>query len=250
MDEPGAKSIVTASQESHVVLERVLARRAQSCFPIHRWPRVVCRSWHDHVVIGTTDVGLSIQREPANGRRDRFILIMRPNALPRPRRAKTSSAFRPGCAVSQVDAAYRGLSRDHHPHLEFTLLHAGGKWTTFRKMAENAVDQARIIAVGQTSAPPRICESRLDKAGYRLAFLSVYGRRTGGSRARTGPPWQKNSSRLPYIKAGSSGRRARNGGPLKTCFHDNARAAGARASIEAAPGVADLLAQELGRDEA
>jgi glycerol-3-phosphate dehydrogenase len=71
------------------------------------------------------------------------------------------------------------LSRDHTVHIDASglLTTAGGKWTTYRRMAEDAVDQAAELA----RLPERPCVTRdlrihgWDPEAERSGALSVYG---------------------------------------------------------------------------
>ena len=60
MDEPDAKTVVAASQGSHVVLPKAFLP-GNSAIMVPHTPdgRVMFAvPWHDHVVVGTTDIGV------------------------------------------------------------------------------------------------------------------------------------------------------------------------------------------------
>jgi glycerol-3-phosphate dehydrogenase len=102
---------------------------------------------------------------------------------------------------------------------------AGGKWTTYRRMAEAAVDRAeRVGDLARHSCPTRDLpiEGSPPAEGEPLEALVVRAAR------------QEMSRRVEDVLA----RRSR------LLFLD------ARAAIDAAPRVARLLASELGRDDA
>jgi Glycerol-3-phosphate dehydrogenase len=67
MDDPGAESIIAASQGSHLVLPKVFLP-GDSAIMVPNTPdgRVLFAvPWHDHVVVGTTDLGVdNITTEP------------------------------------------------------------------------------------------------------------------------------------------------------------------------------------------
>ncbi len=194
MDEPGAKNIVTASQGSHVVLPKAfLPGRSAIMVPHTSDGRVLFAvPWHDHVVVGTTDVAVdAIQREPRPMDEEiGFILTNAAKYLSKaPTRKDVLSVFaglRPLVRVGDAKNT-AALSRDHTILISNSrlLTITGGKWTTFRKMAEDAVDQAQTMG----SLDKRRCttdafaDTRLDKAGDRLAVpFCLRHRRTGDSR--------------------------------------------------------------------
>ena len=153
------------------------------------------------------------------------------------------------------------LSRDHTIHIDASglLTITGGKWTTYRNMAEDAVNQAATLA----RLPERACATRtLNIHGFHASAakfgpLSVYGsdalaiqeliaRRTRRSASRSIP-------RSPTAGPRSSGRRAtRWPARVEDVLARRTRALflNAPAAIEMAPRVAELLARELGRDAA
>jgi glycerol-3-phosphate dehydrogenase len=150
------------------------------------------------------------------------------------------------------------LSRDHTILVSESglLTVTGGKWTTYRKMAHDVIDQAEIIA-GVDSRP---CTSEhlpihgSTREAIAEENLQVYGSDAGAiSHLMTeNERWQERlTPELPY-QAAEVVWQAR---------HEMARSVedvlarrtqmlllDARASIEAAPKVAHLLACELGQD--
>jgi glycerol-3-phosphate dehydrogenase len=267
MDEPGAKNIVTASQGSHVVLPKeFLPGRSAIMVPHTSDGRVLFAvPWHDHVVVGTTDVGVdTIQREPTPMDEEiGFILTNAAKYLAKaPTRKDVLSVFaglRPLVRVGDAKST-AALSRDHTILISNSrlLTITGGKWTTFRKMAEDAVDQAEIMASLDkrrcTTAHLRIHGST--KQAIDSPFLSVYGTDAPAVQelATLEPALaEKIHPELPYIKAEVLwAAREEMARTVEDVLSRRTRGLllGARASIEAAPGVADLLARELGRDEA
>ena len=132
------------------------------------------------------------------------------------------------------------LSRDHTIHFDASglLTTTGGKWTTYRNMAEHTVDQAADFA----RLAERPCVTRtLNVHGFhsnadRFGALSVYGSDAlgdPGSDARRRRRWRHRfmrSCRTPAPK--SSGRPATKWrGPSKTC----SRAGRGRCSSTPAP---------------
>ncbi len=152
------------------------------------------------------------------------------------------------------------LSRDHTILISNSglLTIAGGKWTTYRKMAEDAVDQAQTMA-GLDERPCKTVHLQIHgwtKQSIDKPSLGVYGADAPAvEELISAEPalGEKIHSELPYIKAevvwAVRQEMARN---VEDVLSRRTRGLllGARASIEAAPVVADLMARELGRDEA
>ena len=152
------------------------------------------------------------------------------------------------------------LSRDHTILISNSglLTIAGGKWTTYRKMAEDAVDQAQTMA-GLDERPCKTVHLQIHgwtKQAIASPNLSVYGAdaRAVQDLATAEPALaEKLHPELPYIKAeviwAVREEMARN---VEDVLSRRTRGLllGARASVEAAPVVADLIARELGRDAA
>jgi glycerol-3-phosphate dehydrogenase len=151
------------------------------------------------------------------------------------------------------------LSRDHVIHIDSSGLMTicGGKWTTYRHMAEDCVDQAVTLA----QLPERGCVTRNlrihgHRSGARAAgALAVYGTDAEMIRslAEENPVLgERLHPALAYLKAevvwAAREEMARTVEDVlarrtRTLFLN------AAAAIEMAPTVADLLAPELGWDD-
>lgn len=139
--------------------------------------------WHGHTLVGTTDTPIDeVSLEPrARAEEIDFLLETTGRYLNKaPTRRDVLSVFvgiRP--LVRRAHAKNTAaLSRDHTIHLDAGLVTiTGGKWTTYRNMAEDCVNQA--ITVGQL--PPRRCLTRaLNIHGFhqhagKFGHLAVYG---------------------------------------------------------------------------
>jgi glycerol-3-phosphate dehydrogenase len=265
MDEPDEKTIIAASQGSHVVLPKSFLP-GNSAIMVPHTPdgRVLFAvPWHDHVVVGTTDVSVdTVSLEPVPQAEEiDFILTNAAKYLNKtPTRRDVVSVYaglRPLVKVgdSKNTAA---LSRDHTILISTAglLTIAGGKWTTYRKMAEDAVDQAQTMA----GFEERPCTTdHLQIHGWtRQAIpepsLRVYGADAAALQkiAREEPALAEKIHReLPYIGAEVVWAvRSEMARTVEDVLARRTRALllGARASIEAAPRVAELMARELKRD--
>jgi glycerol-3-phosphate dehydrogenase len=151
------------------------------------------------------------------------------------------------------------LSRDHVIHIDSSGLVtiAGGKWTTYRHMAEDCVDQAATL--GQLPEKPCVTHHLnihgFHNAAKQFAALSVYGsdayeiRKLIETDARLGEPLHPA---LPYLKAeviwAARNEMART---VEDILARRTRALflNARAALEMAPAVVELMASELGWDD-
>lgn len=267
MDEPEARGVVTASQGSHIVLPKAFLP-GNSAIMVPHTPdgRVLFAvPWHDHVVVGTTDLAVdTIQREPIPMEEEiDFILTNAAKYLSKaPTRQDVLSVFaglRPLVKVGDAKST-AALSRDHTILISNSglLTIAGGKWTTFRKMAEDAVDQAQTMA-GLDERPCKTVHLQIHgwtKQAIDAPNLSVYGADAQAVQdlAAAEPALaEKLHAELPYIKAEVVWAvREEMARTVEDVLSRRTRGLllGARASIEAAPIVADLMARELGKDEA
>jgi glycerol-3-phosphate dehydrogenase len=140
--------------------------------------------WHGHALVGTTDTPIAAPTlEPRPLEEEiAFILETAGQYLHKaPGRRDVLSVFvgiRP--LVKSGDGMLTAaLSRDHTIHIDASglLTTTGGKWTTYRNMAEHTVDQAADLA----RLPESPCVTRtLNIHGFhpnadRFAALSVYG---------------------------------------------------------------------------
>jgi glycerol-3-phosphate dehydrogenase len=265
MDEPDAKTVVAASQGSHVVLPKAfLPGNTAIMVPNTPDGRVLFAvPWHDHVVVGTTDIGVdNITLEPIPMDEEiGFILTNAAKYLSKaPNRSDVLSVYaglRPLVKVGDAKSTAT-LSRDHTILISNAglLTIAGGKWTTYRKMAEDAVEQAQTMA-GFEERPCKTDHLQIHgwtRQAIPEASLRVYGADAPAIReiARQEPDLaEKIHPELPYIGAEVVWAvRAEMARTVEDVLARRTRALllGARASIEAAPRVAELMARELKRD--
>jgi glycerol-3-phosphate dehydrogenase len=266
MDEPEAKTVISASQGSHLVLPKVFLPGNSAVMVPHTPDGRVLFAvpWHDHVVVGTTDIGVDeISIEPVPMEEEiGFILTNAAKYLgKRPSRSDILSVYaglRPLVKVGDAKST-AALSRDHTILISNAglLTIAGGKWTTYRKMAQDAVEQAQTMA-GLEERPcttehlqihgwtrQSIPEPNLRVYGADAPAIQELVRKESGLAEKLHPE-------LPYIGAevvwAVHQEMART---VEDVLSRRTRALllGARASIEAAPRVAELMARELKRDE-
>jgi glycerol-3-phosphate dehydrogenase len=228
MDEPDSKPMVAPSQGAHIVLDRsFLPGNTALMVPRTRDGRVMFAiPWHDRVLVGTTDTPItesSLEPKPLSTEID-FLLEHAAHYLAKaPSRADVKSAFaglRP--LVKTPGARNTALvPRDHTIVVSPTgmITVTGGKWTTYRNMAEETIDRAEQVA----GLEHRLCKT---------ASLPVKGKIEIDV---TGAVREEMARTLEDYFA----RRTRTRG----LFLD------ARATLEAAPKAAAIMRQELGGDE-
>jgi len=166
MDQPGARDMIRPSQGVHLVLDREFLESDHAIMIPHtKDDRVLFAvPWYNRVVVGTTDTLVNeVSLEPrALEEEIDFILDTAGEYLSRiPSRYDVLSCYaglRPLAAPEEEGQATKEISRRHKiivsPSGLITV--TGGKWTTYRKMAEEAVDQA--IETGKL--PGRSCNTQ------------------------------------------------------------------------------------------
>lgn len=186
MQNPSVQPMIAASQGIHLVFDRSFLPGDSAIMVPHTSDGRVMFAipWHGHTLVGTTDTPIPepVLEPHAQEQEIEFILTTAGQYLVKaPSRQDVLSMFvgiRP--LVKAVDSSNTAaLSRDHTIHIEPSglLTIAGGKWTTYRRMAEDAVNQAATLA----RLPDRDCVTRnLNIHGFhqhaeKFGHLRVYG---------------------------------------------------------------------------
>ncbi len=154
MEDPDARPMVTASSGIHIVLDQRFSPPATGLLiPQTDDGRVLfLLPWHGHTLVGTTDNEAEIEAEP-RAHEDEIAYVLRhveryfDVPVERSDVKAAWSGLRP--LVSDPQAAdTAGLSRDHVVNVgpAGLVTIAGGKWTTYRRMAVDAVNQAVSVA--------------------------------------------------------------------------------------------------------
>jgi len=267
MNEPGAKKIVKPSQGVHVILDKsFLQGDSAIMIPKTSDGRVLFAvPWHGKVVVGTTDTPVNdTSTEPrALEEEIDFILSTAAKYLKKdPTRKDVLSIFaglRPLAAPDDDTSETKEISRGHKiiVSLSGLVTIVGGKWTTYRKMAEDTIDKASMIA----GLDERKCVTRnMPVHGFvaNVDFndhLYIYGsdRIQLQKLQDINPQWSEQlHPNLPFTGVeviwAVRNEMART---LEDVLARRVRALflDARASIEMCPEVAKLMAAELGYDE-
>jgi glycerol-3-phosphate dehydrogenase len=265
MDTASRKPLVRSSQGVHLVLDRsFLAGNKAMMIPKTTDGRVLFAvPWHDHVLVGTTDTPLeSHSLEPvALDKEITFILATAGQYLTKaPIRKDVLSVFaglRPLAAPDKDTNATKEISRSHKLIINASGLITiiGGKWTTYRKMAQDVVDSA----IQTAGLPNVICATRnLKIHGHTTqpaeGQLAVYGKDAELIEAMIGDDaglGRKLEDTLPYLHGeviwAVKNEMARTvedilARRLRVLFLD------AKAAIKLAPIVAEIMAAELDYD--
>src|SRR5579864_5893149 len=290
LDEPGVEPLLAPSQGVHLVLDRRFLPGDSAILVPHTDDGRVLFAvpWLGRVVVGTTDTPVAAAAlEPRPLPQEiEFLLGHAGRYLTgHPRASDVLSCFaglRPliapaggggtghgmsgaggaggaGGASGAVGGGTAALRRDHLVQVAPSGLVTitGGKWTTYRRMGQDAVDAAAAVA-GLPDRPSVTATLRLHGSGDGDG-----GSGDGGhvlddpelaALVAERPEWgERLHPRLPYRAADV----------VRADRHEMARSVedalarrtralllDARASVEAAPRTAALLAAELGRDEA
>jgi len=266
---PAAPPMIQPSQGIHLVLDREFLRGTTAIMVPHTSDGRVLFAipWHQHAVVGTTDTPIDAPSyEPLPFEHEiAFILDTAAEYLSRPpRREDVLSVYvgiRPLVKAAGSDTGKTSaLSRDHTIHIDDSglITIAGGKWTTYRRMAQDAVDHA--ITLGRLDDKPCVTQD-LRLHGYAETTengdpLSVYGSDAGRIRrlAAESPDLSRPlDPELPPIAAEVVWAvREEMARSVEDILARRTRALflRARAALRMAPAVAEIMARELSRDPA
>jgi glycerol-3-phosphate dehydrogenase len=271
LDEPDSEPVLYPSQGVHLVLDRAFQPSDTAIMAPHTDDGRVLFviPWLGKVLVGTTDTAVErpdIEPRPLPEEVG-FILRNAARYLEREPSEKDVLSIFAGLRPLFRGQRYgetKSISREHSVLVSqsglVTLV--GGKWTTYRKMAQDTVDDAAELA----GLPRRPCITenlrlhgwmRRDDPGVpHERHMQGYGSDAQSIEAlatKDAASAERIHARLPYVQ----------GQVLWAVRQEMARTVedvlarrtrslllDARAAMEAAPRVADLLARELGRDQA
>jgi glycerol-3-phosphate dehydrogenase len=175
MDEPGKRNMITPSQGIHLVLEKdFLPNKFAIMVPHTSDGRVMFAvPWHNHVVVGTTDTLIenhSLEPVALESEVDFVLETAGQYLLKQPTRKDVLSVFaglRPLAKPEDENKATKEISRGHKIIISVSGLITiiGGKWTTYRKMAEDTIEKAIMLG----GLPERECITKhLPIHGFRM----------------------------------------------------------------------------------
>jgi glycerol-3-phosphate dehydrogenase len=166
MDDENISPMISPSQGVHIVLDKSFLPGESAIMVPHTDDGRVLFAipWHNRIIVGTTDTpvySVPLEPRPLSEELD-FLLSHTARYLTKdPAPSDVLSVFaglRP--LVSSVETENTAaISRDHIVCISRSGLVTitGGKWTTYRKMAEDVVDQAAVIA--QLDSRPSVTEN-------------------------------------------------------------------------------------------
>lgn len=255
MDEAGAPPVIAASQGAHLVLPRqFLDGNTAIMIPRTDDGRVLfIIPWEDRALVGTTDTAVSeMPLEPRPLATEiQFLLEHAAQYLAKaPAKSdilSVTAGLRPLVKLPGAKSTAT-LPRDHVVLVSAGGLVsiAGGKWTTYRKMAADAVDKAMEVA----GLPKKPCVTESLRLADTRRRSGQSASETIASTGGTGPGSRRLHPDLPLTADDV----------LHAARHEMARTVedvlsrrsrslllNARAAMDAAPSVAALLTKGFGR---
>ncbi len=236
----GSDAVITYSQGIHLIFDKkFLPGDSALMIPKTADGRVLfCIPWHDHLLVGTTDTPIDkpvLEPEAMEAEIDFVLDTARGYLARKPKRADILSVFagirplvKPG-----VGKKTSSISRGHDLFVDPSGLVTitGGKWTTYRRMAEDAVSKA--VEVGELPLRPSVTAD--------LPIINSSLRRTDSLHPRV----QCSREEVTRAVRNEMARTVEDVLARRTriLFLD------ARAAVELAQKVAEIMAKELGRGE-
>lgn len=267
MDSPEHRKMVTPSQGVHLVLDkRFLQSDYAIMVPKTSDGRVLFAvPWHDKVVVGTTDIVREKAEEeplPLKEEVDFILNTAKCYMSPAPTYDDIQSVFagqRPLAAPKKEGKSTKELSRSHKIIVSDNglLTITGGKWTSYRLMAEDTVDRAfEIMGMEYRKCPTR----KMAIHGYRpnpdlSNHMYVYGSDEEAIRAmiadtpslgeQLSPKFGYTAAEVVWAVREEMAQTVEDvlARRVRMLFVD------AREAKRVAPRVAQLMAAELGKDE-
>lgn len=267
LDEPGARQTIVASQGIHLVLPRYFLPNDSAVMVPHTPDGRVMFAvpWHNHVIVGTTDTLVEnhslepVAKEPEID----FLLETAGQYLTKhPSRADVLSVFaglRPLTKPDDDKKETKEISRGHKIVISLSglITITGGKWTTYRKMAEDVVEKAAMLG----GLPERECITRhMPIHGYRMDIdpyndpMAPYGLDKENVLAleEDNPEWEGFLSEELQIRKSQViwAVREEMAQTVEDVLARRTRALflNAAESIRLAPEVAEMMAKEMNKD--
>lgn len=267
LDDPETFPMIAVSQGVHIVLDRsFLPGEGAVMVPHTTDGRVLFATpWRGRVIVGTTDTpmsGTSLEPRPLETEID-FLLSHAAKYLTKdPERKDILSMFaglRPLVREGD-DKDTAAISRDHTLHIGSSGLVTitGGKWTTYRKMAEDTVDHAAVL--GHLEDRPSVTRDLhihgyhedagsfgdLEVFGADASLIEAFCNRKAEYSEPLHPDFPEKCGLVAWTVANEMAR------TIEDFFARRTRLLllDARASMEMAPKVAALMAGALSRGKA
>jgi glycerol-3-phosphate dehydrogenase len=267
MDTPGKRHTIRPSQGVHIVLDKsFLPGNDALMIPKTDDGRVLFAvPWHGKVIIGTTDTPIELPSLDPIALDDEVDFILKTTAkylTKEPQKQDVLSVFaglRPLAAPKNDKAKTKEISRSHKIYVSesqlFTMI--GGKWTTFRRMAQDMVEK---VEKTKGWAKTRTKTKHLRLHGYKqqseiIDSLHFYGsdREMILELMKSEPDKQEIISKRLDVSAAQVAWAVRYemARTVEDVISRRVRCLllDARESILIAPRVAEIMAKELSKDE-
>jgi glycerol-3-phosphate dehydrogenase len=270
LDQPGRPPLLSVSRGSHIVLaSHFLGGETAIMVPKTEDGRIIFAiPWQGVILVGTTDIPAPASLLEPGFEQDEIDYLLRHIApylsapVGRGDILSVFSGLRP--LVTGKENTTSKLSREHHIDCAQSglITVAGGKWTTYRRMAEDtlnfAIRRGQLPAAGPCvtgKIPLRGCPPEAS-APYQSPYLDEYGsdaQAITASILSDATLAQPIDPALPYIHAmtvyAAEHELART---VEDVLSRRTRALllNAEAAMRAAPAVATRMAQLVGRDQA
>ncbi len=267
MDAPSQHHMVKPSQGIHLVFDKSFLNSEYALMiPKTSDGRVLFAvPWYDKVVVGTTDIvreKAELEPKPLEEEIDFIMSTAGLYMTKTPQKSDILSVFagqRPLAAPKKEGKSTKEISRSHKILVSDNNLITitGGKWTTYRRMAEDTVDKAIELNL----IPEKRCVTKNFKIhGYiqkpdRSKHLHVYGSDEAAIvnlmksdkkyAAKIHPKYEYTAAEVVWAAREEMARNIEDvlARRVRLLFLD------AKAAIEAAPVVAELMAAELNYDK-
>lgn len=264
MDDKKVKPIIVHSQGTHIVLDKSFLPGDHAIMVPHTSDGRVLFAipWHNKVLVGTTDMEVNEPSLEPVAKEDEieFLITTASKYLEKdPTEDDILSVFsglRPLVNKGNEDDT-AAISREHTVSISRSglITVAGGKWTTYRKMAEDTIDQA--IAIAGLDFKHCVTEN-LKLHGYTNAKIKNKHYAMYGSDAddieylcskmklanKLHPDYDYTAGEIIWSIRNSMARTVEDflARRIRILFLD------AKAAIEMAPAVAKIMAKELGEN--
>jgi glycerol-3-phosphate dehydrogenase len=269
MDQPGRPPLLSVSRGSHIVIPNsFLGGSTAVMVPRTEDGRVIFAiPWQGVVLVGTTDIPAEESIMEPDVEADEIDYLLRHIApylstpIHRTDILSVFSGLRP--LVTGRENTTSKLSREHHIDIAKSglITVAGGKWTTYRQMAEDTIDAAIrggllenrpcvTRTIGLRGGPSGGCSHKpandpyLDEYGTDAETIRAIEEECPALRAAIDPALPYTGSMVVYAVRHEFAR------TLEDVLSRRTRSLllDARAVLRAAPAVAALMAGELQRD--
>ena len=155
LDQPKRKAMIRPSQGVHIVLEKEFLNGPQAIMVPHTSDGRVLFAvpWNQYVVVGTTDTPIDVTLEEPIALEEEIQFILDNAGMymtKKPKRSDVKSVFaglRPLAASEDDKESTKEVSRHHKITVSTSGLVnvLGGKWTTYRKIAEDTINTVQIV---------------------------------------------------------------------------------------------------------